>query len=86
MNYFLDGKEVCPVHISSCSFQLNEVESSDGYNFEVDTLNLRVQIGSSDIPCKANFLIKVVPEITSNDKLPEEKVIGIRNNRITLRK
>lgn len=86
MHYFLDGKDVSPEKISSCAFQLNEIESMEGYNSEVTALGLRVQISSHEAPYKATFLIKVVPETTSDTKLPEEKIIGILNDRVHLHK
>lgn len=86
MKYFLQGKEVFPESVSSCAFQLKEIESEDGYDFEVTTLNLRVQIDSVEAPYNANFLIKVVPELIPEKELPEEKIVGIQNNRINLYK
>lgn len=86
VHYFLNGKEVSPKSVSHCDFQLKEIEPLDGYNFEVTTLGLRVQIESLEMPYKANFLIKVVPVPTSDSELPEEKIIGIYDNRVTLHK
>lgn len=86
MHFFICGQEVSPERISSCSFQLTEVESTDGYNFKVSTLNLRVQIGSVEEPYKADFLIKVIPTMTSENGIPEEEIVGIHNDRIILRK
>lgn len=86
MHYFLNGKEVHPEKVSQCAFQLKEVESSDEYNFEIISLNLRVQIDSIEEPYTAFFSIKVVPETTIDEKIPKEKIMEIRDNRITLRK
>lgn len=86
MHYLICGKEVFPECISSCSFQLNEVDSTEGYNFEVQTLNLRVQIDSMEAAYKADFLIKVIPTMTSENGIPEEEIVGIHNNQIILRK
>lgn len=86
VHYFLNGKEVSPEKVSNCDFQLNEVEHLDGYNFEVTTLGLRVQIKSLEMPYVANFVIKVEPVSTSDSELPEEKIIGIYDNRVTLHK
>ena len=86
MHYFICGKEVFPERISSCSFQLIEVDPTECYNFEVSTLNLRVQIDSLESAYKADFMIKVVPTMESENGIPEEVVVGIHNNRIILRK
>ena len=86
LHYYLDGKVVQPESVSSCSFQLDEIESLDGYNFEVTALNLRVQINSLEASYKATFTIKVEPQITTENNLPEEEIIGILNERVTLRK
>ena len=86
MQYFICGKEVFPERISSCSFQLSEVESTEGYNFEVSTLNLRVQIDSMEAAYKADSLIKVIPTMTLENGMPGEEVMGIHSNRIFLRK
>ena len=86
MHYYLQGKEVFPEKVSSCNFQLKEVEPSDDYNFEVTALNLSVQIDCLEAPYKANFLIKVAPELTSDNTLPKEKIVCIYNNRINLKK
>lgn len=86
LHYVLNGKEVSPMEVSSCNFQLKNVESSNGYNIEVTALNLRVQIDSLEKPYKAKFCIKVVPGTISNVGIPGERIVGIQDDRIFLQK
>lgn len=84
LHYFLNGKEVYPASISSCFFKLDETDESDEYNFEVKTLNLRIQINYKEAPYIATFFIKVVTETTSSNNIPIEEIESIYQDRIDL--
>ena len=85
LSFKLNGKDVQPEAVSSMTIQLEEGDYGDGYNFHCIGLNLRVTINGVDKPYKAEFTIKVIPQMDSGSNKPTEIIDGVQNNMVLLR-
>lgn len=84
VSYKINGRYCVPESISNFDIQLSRGDFGDGFNFQCEALNLRVNMNGEEKPYSAEFFIKVVPEISENGILCE-KIIAIKDNCIYLK-
>lgn len=84
VSFKLNGKAINPESIPSFQIQINEGDFGDGYNFQCQSLDLKILIDNCERRYKADFIIKVVPISVNNGK-PTEKIVAIKDNCIYLK-